>query len=134
MPTLYQLLSLNRTASDNDIKKAYKQAALIYRPDQTHALPQDERDRREQLFTEVKNAYDILSDQEKRQKYDATHLGRPLENRKKFVVLRDDTNILPATAKPTVTVGSAGANISTTLAANNGTISLVSTMSDIKPE
>jgi curved DNA-binding protein CbpA len=134
MPILYQLLSLNCTASDNDIKKAYKQVALIYRPDKTHALPQDERDRREQLFKEVKNAYDILSDQEKRQKYDATHLGRPLENRKKFVVLRDDTDTLPATAKSTVTVGSAGANTSTTPAANNGTISLVSTMSDIKPE
>jgi curved DNA-binding protein CbpA len=65
MPALYQLLSLNRTASDNDIKKAYKRAALIYYPNKTHALPQDERDRREQLFKEVKNAYDILSDQDK---------------------------------------------------------------------
>jgi hypothetical protein len=111
MPTLNQFLSLNRTASDNDIKKTYKRAALIYHPDKTPALPQDERD------------------QEKRQKYDATHLERPLQDRKKFLVLKDNSDILPAIAK-----ANAGAYTSTTPAANNGTVSLALTTSQIKPE
>jgi hypothetical protein len=57
------------------------------------------------------------------------HNGRPLGDKQKFLVLKDDSDILPAIAKE-----NAGAYTSTTPAANNGTISLASTMSNIKPE
>jgi molecular chaperone DnaJ len=61
----YELLGVSRAASEEEIKKAYRKLALQYHPDRN---PGDKR--AEEKFKEVSEAYQILSDAEKRAKYD----------------------------------------------------------------
>ncbi|KAH7308097.1 putative DnaJ domain protein [Stachybotrys elegans] len=66
---LYGLLSIEKDASQDQIKKAYRKAALKYHPDK---VPEDQRAESEVKFKEITQAYEILSDEEKRHLYD-TH-------------------------------------------------------------
>ena len=61
----YELLGISRDASDSEIKKAYRKLAMKYHPDKN---PGDED--AEKKFKEVSEAYAILSDSEKKAKYD----------------------------------------------------------------
>ena len=62
---LYEVLGVSKTASDNDLKKAYRVLAKKYHPD---ANPGDKE--AEAKFKEASEAYAILSDAENRKKYD----------------------------------------------------------------
>lgn len=62
---LYEILGIDKNASDDDIKKAYRKLAKKYHPD---ANP-DNKDA-EKHFKEVSEAYSILSDSQKRAQYD----------------------------------------------------------------
>jgi molecular chaperone DnaJ len=62
---LYKLLELSRDASPEDIKKAYRQMARKHHPD----VNKDDPTATER-FKEINNAYDILSDPQKRKMYD----------------------------------------------------------------
>ncbi len=61
----YEVLGLNRDASDDEIKKAYKKAAMKFHPDRNP----DNKDA-EEKFKEAKLAYEVLSDSQKRAAYD----------------------------------------------------------------
>lgn len=61
----YEVLGLKRGASENEIKKAYRKLARKYHPD---VNPGDKK--AEERFKEISGAYDVLSDTEKRKKYD----------------------------------------------------------------
>ncbi|MBT7547640.1 MAG: DnaJ domain-containing protein, partial [Gemmatimonadetes bacterium] len=61
----YEVLNLGRDASDSDIKGAYRKMALKYHPDRN---PGDAA--AEETFKEASEAYEVLSDQEKRSAYD----------------------------------------------------------------
>jgi molecular chaperone DnaJ len=65
MPTLYDTLGVKKGASADEIKKAYRKLAAQYHPDRN---PGDAS--AEEKFKEVQNAYDVLSDAEKRKQYD----------------------------------------------------------------
>lgn len=67
---LYEILGLSRDASENDIKKAYKRLALRYHPDRQGGKSDKEKKDAEEKFKEISFAYSILSDSEKKQKYD----------------------------------------------------------------
>ena len=58
---LYDILELSKEASDNDIKKQYKKLAMKYHPDKGGSADK---------FKEITDAYTILSDEDKKNKYD----------------------------------------------------------------
>jgi molecular chaperone DnaJ len=61
----YEVLGLERGAAESDIKKSYRRMAMKYHPDRN---PGDEN--AEDSFKEVKEAYEVLSDSQKRATYD----------------------------------------------------------------
>lgn len=64
----YDILGVDRNASENDIKKAFKKLALKWHPDK---FPDEaEKKKAEEKFKEIAEAYEILSNAEKRKKYD----------------------------------------------------------------
>lgn len=67
---LYSILGVERTASDSDIKKAYRKLALQYHPDKQIGKSNDEKKEAEEKFKEISEAYAILSDDEKKRQYD----------------------------------------------------------------
>src|SRR5512143_3606666 len=60
----YEVLGLSRSATPDDVKKAYRQAALKFHPDRNKESGAEAR------FKEAAEAYAVLSDAEKRGRYD----------------------------------------------------------------
>ena len=61
----YEVLSVSRTANDQEIKSAYRRLAIKYHPDKN---PNDAT--AEEKFKEAAEAYSVLSDSEQRRRYD----------------------------------------------------------------
>ena len=62
----YDILGVSKSASEDDIKRAYRKLARKYHPD----LNKDNPKEAEEKFKEVNEANDVLSDPEKRKRYD----------------------------------------------------------------
>src|SRR3954463_1395568 len=61
----YEILSVSKSASQDEIKKAYRKVAMQFHPDRN---PGDKS--AEEKFKEAAEAYEVLSDQDKRAQYD----------------------------------------------------------------
>jgi len=61
----YEVLGIGRNASQDDIKKAYRQMAMKYHPDRNAGNKESE-----EKFKEAAEAYEVLGDPEKKQRYD----------------------------------------------------------------
>ncbi|KAF6215013.1 hypothetical protein GE061_009761 [Apolygus lucorum] len=66
----YKILGVPKTASTDDIKKAYRKRALVHHPDRHANASEGEKKEQEKKFKEVGEAYGVLSDPVKRAKYD----------------------------------------------------------------
>src|SRR5437870_13867716 len=69
----YEILGVPRSAKEQEIKKAYRKLARKYHPDLN---PQNKQ--AEEKFKEIQEAYEVLSDADKRRKYD--QLGAKCKN------------------------------------------------------
>ena len=67
MSDYYTLLGLTKSASETEIKKSYRKLAIQYHPDKSPAEKKDEYTKK---FQEISEAYEVLSDPEKRKRYD----------------------------------------------------------------
>jgi molecular chaperone DnaJ len=63
----YEVLGLAKGASEDEIKKAYRKLAMKYHPDRNQG---DGAKAAEEKFKEAKEAYEMLSDAQKRAAYD----------------------------------------------------------------
>ena len=92
----YEILGVERTASEPDMKKAYRKLAMKYHPDRNQNNEQSEA-----RFKEVQEAWSVLSDSRKRAAYDqfgharqpdagrGSERGRKTDPRSRNVGLRD---------------------------------------------
>lgn len=71
----YEVLGVNKSSTDEEIKKAYRQLAKKYHPD---AYNGDDKKAAEEKFKEISEAYSVLSDKQKRAQYD--QFGSNFEN------------------------------------------------------
>src|SRR5437660_1489046 len=70
-PDHYKILGVGKNATDEEIKKAYRRLARQYHPDRNQGDKQAE-----ERFKQISQAYDVLSDADKRRAYDRG--GSPL--------------------------------------------------------
>jgi len=68
--TAYEVLSVPRDATADEIKSAYRRLCMAYHPDKDVHARAEIRKQLEARFIELQDAYQILSDPDKRQKYD----------------------------------------------------------------
>ena len=66
----YEVLGVAKTASEQEIKAAYKKMAIKYHPDRQGDKSEAEKKEAEAKFKEAAEAYDVLHDPQKRQRYD----------------------------------------------------------------
>lgn len=62
----YDILGVDKNASEDEIKKAYRKKAKKYHPDKNPDNPDEAREK----FKEISEAYEVLADEEKRKRYD----------------------------------------------------------------
>ena len=63
----YEVLGVEKTATADEIKKAYRKLAKKYHPDANS----DNKEEAEKKFKEIAEAYEVLSDEGKKKQYDA---------------------------------------------------------------
>lgn len=66
----YDILGVSKDASQDEIKKVYKELALKWHPDRFAGKSEKEKAEAEEKFKEISEAYNVLSDEEKRKEYD----------------------------------------------------------------
>jgi len=66
----YQILGVAQNCNDDALKKAYRKQAFRYHPDKHSAKPEAERKAAEEKFKEVAEAFEVLSDKDKRAVFD----------------------------------------------------------------
>ena len=98
MGNYYDVLEVKRDASINDIKKSYRKLALKYHPDKN---PGDTI--AENKFKEINNAFEIIGNEEKRNKYNmeldgigphiSTNIRNPMDIFKQFNQMHNNFNI-----------------------------------------
>ena len=74
MDSFYDILGINKNASSDEIKKAYRTLSFQYHPDRNKNEGASEK------IQQINEAYEILSDDSKRQMYDMQQNGMNVHN------------------------------------------------------
>ncbi|KAJ4940744.1 hypothetical protein JOQ06_027039 [Pogonophryne albipinna] len=69
----YKVLGVGKSATEDEIKKAYRKRALMHHPDRHSAATQEVQKEEEKKFKEVGEAFTVLSDPKKKMRYDSGH-------------------------------------------------------------
>ena len=90
---LYQILEIEYNVSIEDIRKSYRKLSLKYHPDKQikSNLSEEEKSRQ---FIKIRDAYEILSDPDKRQKYDKEILIKNISSNNLTDIIQEFQNIL----------------------------------------
>lgn len=67
----YKILGIERCASQDQIRQAYRKGALKHHPDRHVSAEPEEREKEEKIFKDVSEAYSVLSDPKKKNRYDS---------------------------------------------------------------
>ena len=71
----YKILGLSQSASPDEIKKAFRKKAMKYHPDRNNS------EGAEKKFKELNEAYEVLSDPQKKENYENFIISRSLRNK-----------------------------------------------------
>lgn len=71
----YKILGVDKNADENTIKSAFRKLSKEWHPDRWVGKTEKEQKDAEEKFKEISEAYDVLSDKEKRAQYDNPHMG-----------------------------------------------------------
>lgn len=88
---IFFLSFLHRTATDNEIKKAYRQKAMEFHPDRHPEADEKQKADQEKKFKDVGEAYNCLNDPEKRRRYNDGGLVNVGEASSIFTMFRPET-------------------------------------------
>ena len=73
----YEVLGVKKDATKDELKKAYRKLSMMYHPDKQQGKSEEEKKDAEEKFKEIAEAYDVLSDDNKRAEYDQFgHAGK----------------------------------------------------------
>ena len=70
MKDYYKILGVDENVSDDELKKSFRKAALKYHPDRQQGKSDAEKQEADEKFKEINEAYETLSNREKREQYD----------------------------------------------------------------
>mmetsp|Transcript_8069 Transcript_8069/g.10858 ORF Transcript_8069/g.10858 Transcript_8069/m.10858 type:complete len:586 (-) Transcript_8069:172-1929(-) len=76
----YKILGVTRDATDAEIKKSYRKKALKWHPDRHGNSTEEQKKKAEETFRDVNLAYEVLSDPQKKQRYDEGVEEQDLDN------------------------------------------------------
>ena len=66
----YKILEVSKNATDEELKKSFRKLSLKYHPDRQNGKSDEEKKSAEEKFKEIAEAYSVLSDKDKRRRYD----------------------------------------------------------------
>ncbi|KAF8349940.1 DnaJ domain-containing protein [Amanita rubescens] len=105
-PDYYKLLDVPKTASQDEIRQAYKRESLKTHPDRLAKAPAEERKAATERFQAIADAYYVLSDPKRRSEYDTLYNTRsertdaPGSSRSFFTQMFGATDSQPDNAQP----------------------------------
>jgi DnaJ-class molecular chaperone len=82
----YQILEIDKTATIQEIKTSYRKLSLKYHPDKSEEKDKIENEKK---FKEITEAYSVLSDPDKRNKYDNPSQPQPFIQNRQFININD---------------------------------------------
>ena len=70
MANYYETLGVDKSATKDQLKTAYRNLAKKYHPDMYSTASEEEKKKAEEKFKDINHAYEVLSDDDKRAAYD----------------------------------------------------------------
>lgn len=80
MPNHYETLGIPKTATEKEIKQAFRALSMKFHPDKVKTKSQEEQNEANQKMQEINSANEVLSDPQQREMYDMEANGNPFGN------------------------------------------------------